>query len=57
MSLVRSRLSTLNIRSLRRSSDTKLDARHIVNVIIAKDFNLASNEVQIQALEVRHLLL
>ena len=32
---------------------SKLDSRKVVNVIIAKDFNFAQEDVQIQALEVR----
>jgi hypothetical protein len=31
---------------------SKLDTRKVVNVVIAKDFNFADEEVQIQALEV-----
>ena len=34
----------------------KLDSRRLVNVVIAKDFNFAHEDVQVQALEVRHLL-
>jgi hypothetical protein len=32
---------------------SKLDTRKLVNVVIAKDFNYAHEDVQIQALEVR----
>lgn len=35
------------------ASQQKLDTRKVVNVIIAKDFNLASESIQIQILEVR----
>ena len=34
------------------ASQQKLDTRKVVNVIIAKDFNLASEGIQIQMLEV-----
>ena len=42
--------------SLSRSVETNLDTRKLVNVVIAKDFNLAPKGIQIQGLEVRGLL-
>ena len=58
MSLSRSRQSWSNVRfSQRPAVAAKLDNRRIVNVVIAKDFNLAPYDVQIQGLEVRILSL
>lgn len=37
--------------SLPPSSDMQLDTRKVVNVLIMKDFNLASYDVQIQTME------
>jgi len=50
-----SQLANVNIRagSVSTSPPETLDSRMVVNVVIAKDFNLARHDVQIQALEVR----
>jgi len=37
-------------------SQPNLDSRRLVNVVIAKDFNLAKEDVQIQVLEVSFLV-
>jgi hypothetical protein len=49
-----SKLADVNIRAAASShlETPKLDTRKVVNVVIAKDFNLAHNDVQIQVLEV-----
>lgn len=49
-----SKLAGINFRrtSSNGPSQHKLDTRRLVNVIIAKDFNLAKEDVQIQTLEV-----
>lgn len=48
-----SHLASINIHaaSFAPSTEVKLDDRKVVNVVIAKDFNLAHDDVQIQALE------
>jgi hypothetical protein len=43
-------------KALTPPSDANLDTRKLVNVIVAKDFNLAPNGIQIQSLEVGVLL-
>lgn len=39
--------------SVAGSADAKLDTRKLVNLVVAKDFNLAPEGIQIQGLEVR----
>src|SRR5271156_5270121 len=47
-----SHLSSVNFRGGRYHADNaKLDTRKVVNVVIAKNFNSAPHEVQIQAME------
>lgn len=50
----RARLASLDFRATPRAShdDLSLDSRMIKNVIIAKDFNLADESVQVQAIEI-----
>lgn len=43
---------SFRVPSSNQIEQAKLDSRRVVNVVIAKDFNLAHEEVQIQALEV-----
>lgn len=52
-----SKVANLSMRaaSLAPSSDMRLDTRKVVNVVIMKDFNLASHDVQIQTMEVKFL--
>ncbi len=50
---IHSVLAAVNFRGVSSTERPKLDGRRVVNVIIAKDFNLAQEDVQIQALEVR----
>lgn len=52
--MFRSKLAAVNFQgaSSNQAERTKLDSRRVVNVIIAKDFNFAHEDVQIQALEV-----
>jgi hypothetical protein len=49
-----SKLASINFRrtSSNAPSQHRLDSRRLVNVIIAKEFNLAKEDVQIQTLEV-----
>jgi hypothetical protein len=46
---------TTDAESLARSGEANLDTRKLVNVVIAKDFNLAPEGIQIQGLEVCEL--
>ena len=49
---VKSRIQNINFKSSRASNVEKsLDSRMVVHVIIAKDFNSASHDVQIQVME------
>lgn len=54
-SLLTSRFSAVDVRTPSSSllERAKLDTRKVVNVVIAKGFNFAHEDVQIQALEVR----
>jgi predicted component of type VI protein secretion system len=58
MPTFRSKLSAADTRTASSSllEPLKLDTRKIVNVVIAKDFNFAPIDVQIQVLEVRQLI-
>jgi hypothetical protein len=49
-----SKLANINVRAASSGhlETPKLDNRKVVNVVIAKDFNFAHNDVQIQVLEV-----
>lgn len=51
MTALRSRVQGVTFRGSRSVVEPTLDNRTVVSVVIAKDFNLASHEVQIQALE------
>src|ERR1700744_3862756 len=52
--MLTSKLAAVDFRTASSSflEPSKLDTRKVVNVVIAKDFNFATDDVQIQALEV-----
>jgi hypothetical protein len=54
LGILSSKLTAVDFRNASSSvlEHSKLDTRKVVNVVIAKDFNFASADVQIQALEV-----
>ena len=51
LAALRSRVQGTSFKASRSVLESNLDNRTVVNVVIAKDFNLASKDVQIQVLE------